>query len=245
MTDLDRLHRAILENPADDVARLAYADAMDERGKSADRARAEFVRLQVGKPDPHTFCSSDPADRRCVALLKTWGLKWVPRSGRRVGGERAARVSVAFTSVAVDAFGADHYVFRRGFVGQVEVVMPGPPLGPVGMGTFCRNALSAHPVERVVFAVVGHAPELVATFGPGPAGWGCEIADTEGEVGPWHLAAADRRTLLAALPSFFAGSLADVDFERVRGDDWDEADLADYLPDTDDEILEYGPDEYP
>lgn len=41
--DLDTLLRAVLLSPGDDVARLAYADALEEAGQ-ADRA--EFVRIQ-------------------------------------------------------------------------------------------------------------------------------------------------------------------------------------------------------
>lgn len=43
-TDLDTMHRAVLLDPADDIARLAFADACEEAGL-ADRA--EFVRVQV------------------------------------------------------------------------------------------------------------------------------------------------------------------------------------------------------
>src|SRR5579872_702669 len=38
------LLRAILENPADDSARLVYADWLDEHGQSE---RAEFIRVQI------------------------------------------------------------------------------------------------------------------------------------------------------------------------------------------------------
>lgn len=44
MSDLRDLHRAILLDPYDDVARLAYADALEESG---DATRAEFVRSGV------------------------------------------------------------------------------------------------------------------------------------------------------------------------------------------------------
>jgi uncharacterized protein (TIGR02996 family) len=47
MTDLDALYAAILAEPGEDTPRLAYADALDERGGPGDAARAEFIRLQI------------------------------------------------------------------------------------------------------------------------------------------------------------------------------------------------------
>jgi uncharacterized protein (TIGR02996 family) len=44
MTTLDDLLRAVLADPADDGARLAYADWLEEEGQTE---RAEFVRVQV------------------------------------------------------------------------------------------------------------------------------------------------------------------------------------------------------
>lgn len=46
-SDLRDMHRAILLDPYDDVARLAYADALEESG---DATRAEFVRSGVRNP---------------------------------------------------------------------------------------------------------------------------------------------------------------------------------------------------
>lgn len=48
MTDADRLLREIVANPAADVLRLAFADAIEERDGPGDEAWAEFVRVQVG-----------------------------------------------------------------------------------------------------------------------------------------------------------------------------------------------------
>lgn len=47
MTDRDLLLRAILDEPADDTARLVYADWLDELGGARSAARAEFIRVQV------------------------------------------------------------------------------------------------------------------------------------------------------------------------------------------------------
>jgi uncharacterized protein (TIGR02996 family) len=50
MTDREVLFRAILANPADTVARLAYADALEEGG---GEERAEFVRIQCELAERH------------------------------------------------------------------------------------------------------------------------------------------------------------------------------------------------
>lgn len=44
MNDLALLHRGVCANPADNTARLVYADALQEAG---DDARAEFIRTQI------------------------------------------------------------------------------------------------------------------------------------------------------------------------------------------------------
>lgn len=212
MTDLDYIMRAVLEFPDDDLPRLVFADRLDERGKLHDRARAELIRLQC-----ESFGPACPP--RVEKILRTWGLKWVPKLGRlqtRVGSHRAA-----MNTLTVRSFGESHHVFRRGFVGQVEHVLPTPVLfTPVAAGGYCQQALAASPVERVVFAITYHSPELIATFGPAAAGrWVCKIEDTEAEEGPWEYVTTDRKTLVAGLPKFFAESLADVTFERVRGDE--------------------------
>ena len=53
-TDLDLLLAAVLAEPECDTRRLAYADALDERGRPGDAERAEFVRVQVelARTDP-------------------------------------------------------------------------------------------------------------------------------------------------------------------------------------------------
>jgi len=53
MTDLEALHRAVLEHPDDDTPRLVYADWLEEHGDP----RGEFIRVQcelarMGYDDP-------------------------------------------------------------------------------------------------------------------------------------------------------------------------------------------------
>ncbi len=67
------LLRAILEDPADDVARLVYADWLDENGEPA---RAEFIRVQV-EAGQTPFCGDGPNPNdcsRCNLLRRERGL---------------------------------------------------------------------------------------------------------------------------------------------------------------------------
>jgi uncharacterized protein (TIGR02996 family) len=49
MTEEQGLLRAVLENPADDLARGVYADWLDDHPTPARQARAAFIRLQLGR----------------------------------------------------------------------------------------------------------------------------------------------------------------------------------------------------
>ena len=65
MSDGDNLLRAILDEPADDLHRLAYADWLDDAG---DDARAEFIRAHIAitaNPGPESLA-------RMQATGETW-----------------------------------------------------------------------------------------------------------------------------------------------------------------------------
>lgn len=47
LTDLEVLLAAIVEAPEDDFPRIAYADALLERGEASDADRAQFIRAQL------------------------------------------------------------------------------------------------------------------------------------------------------------------------------------------------------
>jgi uncharacterized protein (TIGR02996 family) len=47
MNEREAFLKAICENPDDDTPRLVFADWLQENGNEHDRARAEFIRLQV------------------------------------------------------------------------------------------------------------------------------------------------------------------------------------------------------
>src|SRR5690349_17506264 len=80
MTDRDALLKAILADPDDDIARLVYADCLEENG---DPDRAAFIRLQVeaSQADPLS-----PHGRRLAAkadlLLRRHQQAWT----RHLGG---------------------------------------------------------------------------------------------------------------------------------------------------------------
>src|SRR5690349_2258850 len=77
MTDLDALHRAVLDHPDDDTPRLIYADALEDAG---DAERAAFVRGQVAAdrvPDDDPIrVRWEHHDRR--AFDAAWRLEQLP-----------------------------------------------------------------------------------------------------------------------------------------------------------------------
>lgn len=89
MTDGELLLRGVLEEPADDTARLVYADWLDENGEPE---RAEFVRVQVelsnrGYPGPLSHRAAaiaiadvaklEPLVGRSVAILYSHVADWL------------------------------------------------------------------------------------------------------------------------------------------------------------------------
>src|SRR4051812_45771075 len=68
---------AILEAPDDDAPRLVFADWLDEYGGDAERARAEFIRLQC---EAAKRPAGDPRradlERREDELLVAHGAEW-------------------------------------------------------------------------------------------------------------------------------------------------------------------------
>jgi uncharacterized protein (TIGR02996 family) len=91
LTDGDAVLRAVLDEPDDDLPRLAYADWLEERGAPGDAERAEFIRAQLemarGEPcvaekrgDPKTFpghgCRRCGLAKREAVLLDAHGRRW-------------------------------------------------------------------------------------------------------------------------------------------------------------------------
>src|SRR5687768_11840778 len=77
MTDAPAFFRAIEANPDDDTPRLVYADWLDENAASeADRARAEFIRVQcelAREPEPARLPALLARERE---LLVLYGEEW-------------------------------------------------------------------------------------------------------------------------------------------------------------------------
>ena len=73
-SDLRALLAAIVADPSDDVARLVYADCLEEHG---DEARAAFIRLQIESARLHpTARERADLDRRADELLDANWVKW-------------------------------------------------------------------------------------------------------------------------------------------------------------------------
>lgn len=108
--DLTALLAAIITRPADDTPRLAFADALDDRGEPGDAERAEFVRVQVelaGLECHHAGAGTDgepvPWCRRCVLMRRErelwvaahYGTDWFDRWTPTLGDPTGTSVPVA------------------------------------------------------------------------------------------------------------------------------------------------------
>jgi uncharacterized protein (TIGR02996 family) len=77
MSDDAAFLRAIASDPADDTARLAYADFLEETGDEVHAARADFIRAQV---EAHTRHPNDPRraelETRAAVLFGGHWIQW-------------------------------------------------------------------------------------------------------------------------------------------------------------------------
>lgn len=160
MTDRDRLHAAILDDPTDDNRRLIFADWLEEFGGEGERLRAEFIRVQVRLPHliigPCEKCLDAkvkvpcPCDavwrehrhcgKRQVQLLYDNYLRWAFGPFLPHGCE-PAKSRVYLTD---GNHNPCQMVFRRGFVAEVRL----------GHGLWLAHGpaiVRQHPVERVDF----------------------------------------------------------------------------------------------
>jgi len=97
------LTAAIITEPDDDLPRLVYADALDERGAPGDMARAEFIRLQcqLATMDATSSTETLPLRQREAILLNQHLATWLAPLKRRGQPFFTPR---------------SHAQFRRGFV---------------------------------------------------------------------------------------------------------------------------------
>lgn len=126
------LIRAILSDPDDDTARLAYADWLDENGQ--DAARAEFIRVQV---ELARLDSSDPRrdalEDRENELLRAHEAHWLGDIPTRFIGWRFERGFLAELASDTKAFReAGSAAFDRHPITRIRVEQPkGQGSGPV------------------------------------------------------------------------------------------------------------------
>lgn len=158
MPAADTLLRAILIDPSDDLARLAYADAMEEVGECK---RAEFIRAQVelARVPEGCHCGEGPDPTGCGPCRARFSLWKKAEDTFRFDGFSwlALQESDPDHWECCDAVQPDHWgisfrmksgwerslTLHRGFVSVIRMPLYG----------FLRNALhlfSRHPVERVV-----------------------------------------------------------------------------------------------
>lgn len=160
-TDLDLLLAAVLAEPEEDTPRLAFADALDERGGPGDAERAEFVRVQCqiaaleedghdGPPDDGHTCCEDPCPV-CGAVERHRGLvaRSLELSGVQVphphGGHSSLELVMRGPVRLVEMPGLVDYGFRRGFIEWVTCTAE----DWLAAGD---SILAAHPVRRVSLA---------------------------------------------------------------------------------------------
>jgi uncharacterized protein (TIGR02996 family) len=248
MTERDALVRAILENPAEDTSRLAYADFLKETGRPADAARDELIRLQVARHNPtgDTSVARQLAVaeslRKEEALLKKWGRAWIPRSLRRalardetfgIGGFEVRSETVEL--------GGDlrplSISFERGFPAYAKFVVTARTtlVGP-NLADWVRAALSGYPFERFRIVLDGYLPEIELDIfrdqGERTVRWTARFRTNhqDGRVPQYSrlLDCASRRDLVAQMAFFVRMEMIKVAFE---GPDYPwppEADVADY-----------------
>jgi uncharacterized protein (TIGR02996 family) len=117
MSERDAILSAILADPTDDLARLVYADWLEETSQPVAMARARFIRLQIelARSDSHSehFPRRDFDTRQEIdSLASRWMRAWLTELPDSVAAE------VWKQRLGVSAF-------RRGFVDGVRL----PPKG--------------------------------------------------------------------------------------------------------------------
>lgn len=225
MTEHDSLYRAVLDHPEDDTVRLVYADYLDENPTPKRKARAEFIRLQVAWERNRNALidagrASDSVGRQ-AALLRKWGMGWLPSGKRHAWHENwavdASRVVTTWTIGATWS-----WLFERGFLARVRVELAEGP--PDGNWPFVRAAFAAAPLEAFVVAVAGFDPEVRVEIAPARAG-GAWVAEAWADNLPQDFGrrriastrygvniAGSRAELGRDLPSLLEHALEQVEF---------------------------------
>lgn len=171
-SDLQALLAAVVADPSDDVARLVYADCLEESGNAA---RAAFIRLQIEAerhhPDSHTRAQLEgeahalfeqhwvgwwdevcfvvgfppPAPKpggRLGWLASRVGLRTAPGAPYRADGFQIAQAGAVSNFKALRGYSCCH--FRRGFPDAVELNYGRPDFFPRWPGVSPVHSLTLH-----------------------------------------------------------------------------------------------------
>lgn len=123
----------ILSNPDDDLARLAYADWLQEYGSEDEQAQGEFIALQmrIARDEPEYYLSWDNAAREAKSAIETH--------------RHAAALFACMECVLCDFLGYWGSIwgeYRKGFLQTVRA----PELIWTGSA---YKLLTLHPIRRV------------------------------------------------------------------------------------------------
>lgn len=154
MTQLETLRRAILLDPGDDLARLAFADACEEDGNGN---LAEFIRIQMELASLGVKRGEESEEQWLLTCRMSVLARDVEMGlPREFGGSRFKERPLDGGELAIEyeaSSGANpELLMRRGFVAEIHA--PLQTLLDHGGAVAAR-----HPVERV--AVVGKEPHSV------------------------------------------------------------------------------------
>jgi uncharacterized protein (TIGR02996 family) len=159
--DAKALMRAILDNPDDDLPRLAYADWLDETGDATDRDRAEFIRVQIELAATYHLKRRDSLSDRNHKLLSQYGDTWaadiVGRGVNEVRFERGFVAAVTATGPAFirrgDAWTAGtplRNLTLRGVAGNAARLAGCPHLARISSLTIADNQFSDYDLAALV-----------------------------------------------------------------------------------------------
>jgi uncharacterized protein (TIGR02996 family) len=140
VTELEALLLAILDDPADDIPRLVYADWLDDHGDRAGAVRAEFIRLQVES-------ARQSQDRQRVARLNQQSSALWQEHGRDWSDVIPAplRNGVAFRRGFIDEFRGTARAFFHTDPDQFWRTAPAQVLALSGINAEQSARLAASP----------------------------------------------------------------------------------------------------
>lgn len=128
--------RKILENPADDLARLVYADWLDDRGRPRAAALAALIRLQVARAEGGREKECDNCDGTGELIdpagpCPVCGGQFEPRDdwtdrGWFPGTGKVADTSITRQLAVAESLKAEGAILQRWGVGWLPSVFRGP-----------------------------------------------------------------------------------------------------------------------